>query len=145
MDRLEDLRDRVRRTFEDVHRRAFLGDPAANPRLRVEVVGAAMAGDTPVLVLITPWTLNGMAFPPDGRFPERLTLEGRTFPVHANALEGVGDYRSVNLVPDVSSLPGPGAARQLAEALAGPFRDAVARAREQLAVPDPGRRRLLRP
>ena len=63
---LADLAARVLAHFEGVHADVFRGDPAANPRLKVEVLDPEMAGDTPTLVLITPWTLNGMAFPPDG-------------------------------------------------------------------------------
>lgn len=145
-----DLVEHVRSYFDRVHREVFDGDPAANPRLRVEVLGAAMATDTPVLVLVTPWTLNGMAFPPDDDFPEQLTVGDRTYPVFVNEVADFGSYRSLNLIADVSGIESHDAARQRAEELAQPLRDAVSRARAPRSereehVADPGRRRLLMP
>lgn len=134
--------------FTEIHEQVFRGDPVANPRLRVEVVGAAMAGDTPVLVLVAPWTINGLAFPPDGAFPDRLELAGKTYPVWAHELGGVGRYRMVGLLSSVSCFQSPAEARELAEAMAEPFRRAVEAARPEPStgdgdVPNPGRRRLL--
>jgi hypothetical protein len=141
---LEQLAAGVASTFEQIHRRVFLGDPAANPRLKVEVVGVGLAEDTPVLVLITPWTLNGMAFPDDGRFPDSLAIGGRRFPVFRNDVDEIGPYCSVNLVPNVASFASPADARTAAAELIEPFHDAVASARRELGLPDPSRRRLLR-
>jgi len=132
VDRGVDLAALTRRTkavFEEIHRSVFLGDPAANPRLAVDVVGAATAHDTPVLVLITPWTLNGLAFPPDGKLPETLEVSDQPRRVYAAELEALGPYHSVNLVADVSRLDRPEEARRLAGSLAEPFRTAVERAR----------------
>jgi hypothetical protein len=140
----EDMATQVQRTFEEIHRRVFLGDPAANPRLKVEVVGAAMAEDTPVLLLIAPWTLNGVAFPPDDRFPDSLVVTGRPYPVFRTEVEAIGRYCSVNLVPDVSMLRSPEEARTVAAELVGPFHEAVTSVRGELRLPDPSRRRLLR-
>lgn len=130
-------------TFEGIHRDVFLGDPAAHPRLKVEVVEAALVEDTPTLILITPWTLNGMAFPPDEEFPGTLKVGGKEYPVFAHSLDELGPYQSVNLMPNVSSLSSPESARSLARSLAEPFRAAVARARQKRSVPDPDRRNLL--
>ncbi len=57
-------------------------------------------------------------------------------------LDGLGPYCSVNLVPNVSALRSPEEARELAAGLAVSFREAVAKAREELTVPNPSRRRL---
>ena len=47
VDTLDALVADVTRTFDRVHREQFLGDPVANPRLRVAVVDAALVADTP--------------------------------------------------------------------------------------------------
>lgn len=141
---LDELTRRVLERFRRVHDEVFRGDPAANSALEVEVLGVATVGDTPTLILVTPWTLNGLAFPEDGRFPQQLVVDRRRLPVFSHELDGVGAYRSVNLVSDVSHLDGQEDARRLAGELAEPFRDAVARAREVADVPNPGRRLLFR-
>jgi hypothetical protein len=141
---LDELAQRVSERFRRVHAEVFRGDPVANPSLEVEVRGSGMGGDTAVLVLVTPWTLNGLAFPEDGRFPEQLVVNQRRYPVFSHELDGVGPYRSVNLVPDVSRLAGQDEARRLADELAEHFRAAVARAREVADVSNPSRRRLFR-
>lgn len=112
--------------FTEVHRTVFLGDPAANPRLRVEVIDPLLVADTPTLVLVAPWTLNGLFFPPDDRAPETLVLSGRPRRVYRAELAGLGPYRSVNLLPEVANLAGHDQARSLAAALGPPFRTAVA-------------------
>lgn len=142
---LASLGERVEAVFADIHRRVFLGDPVANARLRVEVVDAALVEDTPTFVLVTPWTLNGLAFPPDDVFPETLRVGPRQLPVFANDIAGLGPYRSVNLAPDVSTLASPADARAVADTLGGPFRDAVGRSRRPQVVADPGRRSFLSP
>lgn len=140
----EALAQRALEFFEGVNRDVFRGDPAANTRLKVEVVEEAMVDDTPTFVLITPWTLNGMAFPPDGRFPESLAVGARECPVFRHEIQGLGEYCSVNLVPDVSRLQSPEAARSAADALASAFREGVAAARADLGVENPDRRSLLK-
>jgi hypothetical protein len=85
-----------------------------------------------------------LAFPEDGRFPDSLPVGGRRFPVFANEVNGIGAYRSVNLVPDVSGLGSPDEARRVASDLIAPFHEAVAAVRRELGLPDPSRRRLLR-
>lgn len=134
--------------FTDIHDRVFRGDPAANPRLRVEVVGAAMAADTPVLILVTPWTINGLAFPPDAEFPDHLDLAAKTYLVWSHELDGLGLYRMVGLLSSVACLQSPSEARELATAMAEPFRRAVEAVRRGVTagdagVPDAGRRHFL--
>lgn len=129
--------------FNRVYEEVFQGEPAANEALEVEVLGSAMAGDTPVLVLITPWTLNGLAFPPDDRFPNVLVVNKRRCPVFSHELVDLGPYRVVNLVSDVSGLANQNAARHIAAGFIEPFRVAVERARSVAGVPNPGRRSLL--
>jgi hypothetical protein len=141
---VERLARRVQDHFEEVDRTVFRGDPVANPRLKVEVVDPEVVEDTATLVLITPWTLNGVAFPPDGVFPESLTVGKRRHPVFRNELEGIGPYCSVNLVGDVSRLQSPDAARQAARTLGEAFRRAVALTREEGAVDDRSRRDLFK-
>jgi NiFe hydrogenase assembly chaperone HybE-like protein len=133
----------IRRVFEEIHRTAFQLDPPSNPHLGIEVLDSGVAYDTPTFVLITPWTLNGLAFPPDDRFPETLEIAAkphRAYPIEVPAL---GRHRAVNLVPDVSTLPTSAYARAVAEAMAPAFRVAVAKAREAINAPDRSRRRLL--
>lgn len=126
----QSLADLAEAAFAGVHRRVFAGDPAANPRLPVEVAASATAGDTRTLVLITPWTLNGLIFCPDDDFPAELSIAGLPpRAVYATELEPLGRFRSVNLVPDVSGLPDPERARSLAASWAEPFRAAVEAAR----------------
>ena len=121
-----------------------MGDPLLNPKLKVEVVAEAMAGDTPSLVLITPWTINGMAFPPDGTLPDTLMIGGRAYPVFMADIEGIGLTHSVNLAATVATMSSHEGARSAALAVAGPFQEALARAREAAQVTDPGKRRLFR-
>jgi len=127
------LEQAVRRAFESVHDRAFRGDPAANPRLRVEVVAAALAEDTPAVVLLTPWTCNGLAFPPDGTFPLELEIGGKPRPARSIVLPELGRFWSVNLIPDVSRLDTQHRAVALASSWAEPWADAVGHARRQTA------------
>jgi len=138
-----DLAGRVGQAFERIHHSVFLLDPTANPKLTVEVVDAGMAGDTPTLILITPWTLSALAFPPDDRFPPTIEMSGRDYAAYPIELPEVGPYRSVNLAPDVSRLPSAAHARKVARTMAPLFREAVEKARRDVTVRDPSRRRLL--
>jgi hypothetical protein len=140
---LDELAGRVAEHFSRVHREVFLGDEVSNPKLWVEVVSPAMAGDTAAMILIAPWTLNGLVFPPDESFPTTLTVGAKEYPVFTAEVEGLGTVRSLNLASDVSTMPSQDAARGIAAALAGPFLEAVALARETGRVSDPSRRRLL--
>jgi hypothetical protein len=127
-----DLDERVRATFADIHRRVFLGDAAANPRLRVEVVAARSEGATTTMVLITPWTINGLLFTP--HLPTVARIAGARRPVHGLCLPDLGPFGSVNLVADVGGLPGQDRARALAAGWTEPFRSGIA---EALAALDP--------
>ncbi|HZD22384.1 MAG TPA: [NiFe]-hydrogenase assembly chaperone HybE [Acidimicrobiia bacterium] len=140
----DEFAKRVFSYFETIHREVFAGDPAANPALRVEVVGVAVAHDTPVLVVITPWTLAGLAYLPEDGLPSSLRVGPSHHPVLANRVEGIGDYLSVVLVPDVSGYLGQADVRNAAEGLAEKFRAAVEKARERMTeVADGSRRSLL--
>lgn len=126
--------------FEAVYSRSFRGDAAANPRLRVEALEEAVVAGYPTVVLITPWTLNGLIFPPppgssagaveaaalwDKGFPEWLEIAGQQRAVFLGELPQIGAYRSVNLVPDVSRLTKPEQARTLAISFVAPFHGAL--------------------
>ena len=139
-----DFADRTYEYFERIHRDVFAGDPASNPALEVEIVEPREVDSLPILVLITPWTLNGMVFGDLADFPESLTVGAREYPVFAHTLAELGPYRSVNLVPDVSDFENQETARRVARAFVQPFRAAVARAHEKTQVQDPDRRGLLR-
>jgi hypothetical protein len=110
----------VRDAFAAIHHRVFWGDPAANERLRVEVLGERTVGGTTTMLLITPWTINGLIF--SAELPAVLVLAGARRPVHVLELPGLGRFGSVNLVPDVSALPDQAAARSLAAPWLKPFR-----------------------
>jgi hypothetical protein len=140
-----DLADAVLSAFQRVHETAFAGDQAANAALQVTVTDVLIAGDTPTIVLLTPWTLNGLAFPPDDRLPEHCEVAGRTRPVYRNSLAGLGEYYSVNLVPNVSRIATQDEALSLAHSLAEPWRDVVAKLRDALSAANPTRRQLLDP
>ena len=143
MDAVE-LAERVQEHFERVEREVFRGDPAANARLKVEVLDPELVGDIPTLVLVTPWTLNGMAFPPNEHLPGELTLGKRRYPVFCNELEDLGHYCSVNLVSDVSNLQSPDAARGVGRPLGALFRQAVAAFIDAGSVADPSKRDLFK-
>jgi hypothetical protein len=139
-----EIADRTYAYFEGIHRDVFAGDPASNPALAVEIVGPREVGGLPTLVLITPWTLNGMVFGDVADFPSVLTVGAREYPVFAHSLPELGPYQSINLVPDVSSLEAQESARKAARAYVQPFRDAVARALEEIRVEDRDRRQVIR-
>ncbi len=134
MKSLDDVTAGVRKAFERVHREQFLGDRAANPRLAVEVIDAAVVDDTPTVVLITPWTINGLAFPPDDELPEMLDIAGRRRPVFRVEMPEVGVFRSVNLPLEAASLRGMDQARTLSHSWAVHFHDAVRTARQAKAA-----------
>jgi hypothetical protein len=121
---LDDLVVRAAVAFRDVQERVFADDPAANPRLAVEAVEAEEVDGVPTLVLVTPWTINGLLFPP-GEGPAELAIAAAPRRAFRGDVAPLGVYWSVNLVPDVSRLTSPRQARTLAESFAAPFRDAV--------------------
>jgi [NiFe]-hydrogenase assembly, chaperone, HybE len=122
---LDDLVHRAREAFRGVQERVFAGDPAANPHLVVEATAAAVVAGVPTLVLIAPWTLNGLIFPPDGVGPAYLMVAGSRRQAFRGDVAPLGVYWSVNLVPDVSRLASHRQASTLANSFAVPFRDAV--------------------
>ena len=122
---LHDLVARADAAFRGVLERVFGDDPAVNPRLVVEATEAVVVAGVATLVLITPWTLNGLIFPPAGAGPAELLIAGNLRRVHRGDVPPLGVYWSVNLVPDVSRLASPRQARTLANSFAGPFREAV--------------------
>lgn len=142
---LEALAQSVAWYFEGLARGVFDGDPASNESLTVEVLGVSMALDTPVMIVITPWTVMGMAFPPDGLLPTGLRIDHRHYPVLANEVDGLGQYRSVLLIPDVSDYRDQAKVRDDALALLPGLLRAVGGCRkERVGVVDPDRRALVR-
>jgi hypothetical protein len=142
---LEALAESVVAYFEKVARDVFEGDPVANPALTVEVLGATHALDTPVMIVITPWTVMGMAFPPDDRLPAELRIDHRHYPVLANEVDAIGRYHSVLLIPDVSDYRDQPAVRDDALALMPGLRNAIERWRtEKVGVANTERRALVR-
>jgi hypothetical protein len=131
MDRLAEIVADVRAAFERVHREQFLADPAANPRLAIDVLDPAVVEDTPTVVLLAPWTINGLAFPPDDEFPSEIEIAGRRRLVFRVEIGELGAFRSVNLPPEPSSLHSMAQARGLARSWAAPFQAAVAAARSE--------------
>ncbi len=113
----------VRDAFAAIHHRVFWGDPAANERLRVEVVGGRTVAGTTTMLLITPWTINGLIF--SAELPAVLVLADARRPGHVLGLPGLGRFGAVNLVPDVSAIPDQAGARSLAATWVKPFRAAV--------------------
>lgn len=131
--------------FHHVAQTVFNGDAAANENLRVEITDEAVAHDTPVLILVAPWTLCGLAQPPDGRLATDLRIGHSHYPALENELASIGRYWSVLLVPDVSGYGSQDAARSVAGDLFEPFRSAVEKVRLELSeVEDASRRKLLK-
>ncbi|WIY00498.1 [NiFe]-hydrogenase assembly chaperone HybE [Amycolatopsis mongoliensis] len=129
MDPLDGLTDQVRRAFDRISREKFRGDPVANPRLTVDVLGAAVVAGVPTMVVLTPWTITGLAFPPDDVFPSVLEIAGRPRPVYRLEVAGLGTVRSVTLPTETAALRGMAQARDLARSWVEPFRLAVRAAR----------------
>jgi hypothetical protein len=129
MSQLDEIVANVRTAFELVYRKHFLGDPVANPRLAVDILDPAVVVDTPALVLLTPWTVNGLAFPPDDNFPEQLEIAGRPRLVFCLKMAELGAFRSVNLPLEAASLRSMAQARGLARSWSVHFHDAVGAAR----------------
>ncbi|MGD2061491.1 MAG: [NiFe]-hydrogenase assembly chaperone HybE [Acidimicrobiia bacterium] len=141
----DDIADLVAAYFERIAREVFAGDPASNPNLTVEVLGNGLAMDTPVMIVITPWTVMGMVFPPDGRLPPELRIDHRHYPVLENEVEAIGRYHSVLLIPDVSDYRNQEAVRDDAVALLPGLLSSIERWRkEKVGVADSERRALVR-
>ena len=144
MEDLDQLAATTRLAFEEVCRQSSFDDPTCNPELIVEVVEVASVGPTPTLILIAPWGLDGMMFLDEELEVSELTVGRRCFPVLTGALDTIGSFSSVRLVPDARGLADQAAAQHAAAALAGPFREAVSRALQELSVADPARRELFK-
>src|SRR5919201_4903871 len=103
----ETLPERIRRVFAAIHGAAFDAETELSSGIEVEVFDAGTAVDTPTYVLLTPWTINGLAFPPDDDFPSGLAIDGRVRVVYAIDVSPLGPYRAVNLAPLGSHFPSP--------------------------------------
>jgi hypothetical protein len=121
--------ERIRRAFATIHGPASDGDSELSTGIEVDVIEAGMALDTPTFILLTPWTINGLAFPPDRSFPVALEVDGATRPVYSIECPELGPYRAVNLAPLGSHFPSAVHARHFAERAAPKFRRAVGEAR----------------
>jgi hypothetical protein len=115
--------DRSRQVFTAIHGAGWEG------ARDVEVIDAGVAYDTPTFVLITPLTIDGLAFPPDPEFPGGLDIDGEIRVVHSVRTSDLGPYRAVNLAPVGSHFPSPAHALKTAERVAPEFSRAVRGAR----------------
>jgi [NiFe]-hydrogenase assembly, chaperone, HybE len=125
--RLDDLAARADLAFRGVQERIFADDPAANGNLVVEAIEATAVDGVSTLVLVTPWTINGLVVPTDAaqEGPEEIVISGAARRAYRGDVAPLGVYWAVNLVPDVSQLTSPRQARALATSFAEPFRDGV--------------------
>jgi hypothetical protein len=123
------LQDRIRRAFSAIHGLALERRSEVSTGISVDVFDAGIAIDTPTYILITPWTINGLAFPPDDDFPSALEIDGRVRIVHAVDDSDLGPHCAVNLVPLGAHFPSPVHARKVARDFAPKFRRAVEEAR----------------
>jgi hypothetical protein len=121
--------ERIRRLFEKIHGPAFDADTELSTGIEVDVIEAGIALDTPTFILLTPWTINGLAFPPDPTFPVAIDIDGATQPVYSIERSELGSYRAVNLAPLGSHFPSAVHAHHFAERAAPKFRRAVEEAR----------------
>lgn len=123
------LADRIRRVFTAIHGPAFGAHTEVSGVTEVEVIDAGVALDTPTYILLTPWTINGLAFAPDDDFPSGLEIDGQVHVVYSIQHSDLGPYRAVNLAPLGSHFPSAAHARRFAELSAARFRRAVEEAR----------------
>lgn len=105
-----------------------------NARLGVDVVDTGPAEDARTLILVLPWAIEGLIFVPDEHFPSSIVIGGQRYPIFRHELPGLGRFRTVELVPDVTPLPSQRHARKIAYLIGPPFRDAVARERRQIVT-----------
>jgi hypothetical protein len=124
----------IRRVFAEIHGPAFDADTELSTGIEVDVIDAGIALDTPTFILLTPWTINGLAFPPDRSFPIAIEVDGAINPVYSIERSRLGPYRAVNLAPLGSHFPSAAHARHFAERAAPKFRRAVEEARAFLAT-----------
>jgi hypothetical protein len=121
--------EQIRRVFARIHGPAFDADTELSTGIEVDVIDAGIALDTPTFILLTPWTIDGLAFPPDRSFPVAIEIDGTTHPVYSIVRSKLGPYRAVNLAPLGSHFPSAVHARHFAERAAPKFRRAVGEAR----------------
>jgi [NiFe]-hydrogenase assembly, chaperone, HybE len=122
---LAELTARAEEAFRGVQERVFADDPAANPHLVVDAIEAALVDEVATLVLITPWTVNGLLVPRDDQGPTELMIAGGLRRAYRGDVAPLGVYWAVNLVPDVARLTSPRQARALAGSFAEPFREGI--------------------
>ena len=127
-------REQIRTVFAKIHGPAFDADTELSTGIEVDVIDAGIALDTPTFILLTPWTINGLAFPPDRSFPAAIEVDGGIHPVYSIERSKLGPYRAVNLAPIGSHFPSSVHARHFAERAAPKFRRAVEEARELLSI-----------
>ena len=121
--------EQIRSVFARIHGPAFDADTELSTGIEVDVIDAGIALDTPTFILLTPWTINGLAFPPDHSFPVAIEIDRATHPVYSISHSKLGPYRAVNLAPLGSHFPSAVHAHHFAEVAAPKFRRAVAEAR----------------
>lgn len=107
----------VTAAFQRIHDEVFRGESPENERLQVEVVYTADLespfGPQVVLILITPWAMNGMVIPGRG-LPATMDVAGVRRSLTTLELPEIGSYTQVTLVGDVSRYTGQPQARTIA-------------------------------
>lgn len=136
----ETLAERAEESFRRIHAEQFAELFADGTTLKVEALEPVTAADTVVLAVITPWMISALLFVPDDRFPDYLTIDARKVRVLVNEIDGLGRYRSVSLVADMSTVTSQTHARRVAHESAEVVVHAVEKARGSLSVTDPERR-----
>lgn len=106
--------------FSRIHDESFRGEPLENPALEVEVLHAGEIdtefGTQVVLVLITPWAMNGLVLPGRG-LPSAMDVARVHRTLTAMDLPEIGAYSQVTLVGDVSKYASQAQARTIAQSL----------------------------
>jgi hypothetical protein len=110
----------VTAAFQRIHDESFRGEALENELLEVEVLYAGEIenafGTQVVLVLITPWAMNGVVLPGRG-LPESMDVVRVLRHFTAMELPDVGSYTQVTLVGDVSKYSSQAQARTIAQSL----------------------------
>lgn len=106
--------------FRTIHEQVFADDPSVNAALEVEVIPVTSLdgafGEQSVLILITPWALNGVIIPGRG-LPESMDVTGQQRAVIAMETDALGAYAQVTLVGDVSRYGSQEQARTIANSM----------------------------
>ena len=127
-------KENVLRAFRKIFMQQFKGDPVSNPNLEVDVIDAGQvvssAGVQHAVVLITPWTINGLLLPGIG-LPEQIQIAANLRPVFTLSNPDCGEYAQVALVPDVSAYTSQKQAHTIANSFVPVFIDAVRKAVQQ--------------